>query len=80
MYGPHKVIFPMSGCLIFDSPDLQSFCHLTLYNRCCLLSIVAILVRKPQGKKPREGSRRMYEDNIKFFFREIMCEGVSGLH
>jgi hypothetical protein len=39
-----------------------------------------ILTRKPEGKMPLEGSRRIREDNIKIDLRETGWDGVDWIH
>ena len=37
------------------------------------------MVGKPGGKRPLEGPRRGWEDNIKVDFQEVRCEGMDWI-
>jgi hypothetical protein len=39
-----------------------------------------ILVEKPEGKRPLEGPRRRWIDNVKMDFREIGWGGMDWIH
>jgi hypothetical protein len=42
--------------------------------------VYGILVGKPEGKRPREGPRRRWEDNIKLYRREIGIDGANLIY
>jgi hypothetical protein len=39
--------------------------------------VYRVLVGRPEGKRPLEGPRRMWEDNIKMDLREIKIDGAN---
>jgi hypothetical protein len=42
--------------------------------------VYRILAGKSEGKKPLEGPRRRWEDNIKLDLREIGIDGANWIH
>jgi hypothetical protein len=41
--------------------------------------VYRVLVRKPEGKRPLERSRRRWEDNIKMDLQEVGCGGMDWI-
>jgi hypothetical protein len=38
-----------------------------------------VLVGKPDGKRPLGRSRRRWEDNIKMYLQEVVCESMDWI-
>jgi hypothetical protein len=45
-----------------------------------MINSYKIFVGKPEGKKPRERTRRSWEDNIRMDLKETGWEGVEWIH
>ena len=41
--------------------------------------VYRVLVRKPEGKRPLGGPRRIWEDNIKMDLQEVGCGGMDWI-
>jgi hypothetical protein len=58
--------------------------HLAEVGRACNTygesrGLYRVLMGKPEGKRPHEGPRLRWEDNIKIIFREVVCECMNWI-